>query len=277
MSKTRRTVRRVPESLPEEGRGFDPVHNEVFSADPDAQPSAVITAGPDGVPTMVSNPAARVESGVEMRAVDRARDLDALTSMQLGLATLIRPIVFTRTNLKELVDSGDVQSDDFTLQRILFDWPAQEEDVEPSPSALIWCPDRRRYDRDGLQGVELIEDTLDVYGENTILRKLSNVSCVLELTIWCAHKEERRGIIAALERELLAEPGDERPGRRIPVVHHYDRIARFDLLSAEYGDSAEGAQRNKWTVQAQVEADIDRVVLVPTPGFVDPRLAFETS
>jgi len=270
---TRIITRTIKESIPDGKAVYDRDRSVVSPVSVDVKPGAVVTRGSDGVDVIVSNPPNEVEYAVEMVPVDRARDLDAFTALQIGMSEILSGIIFSRHDLGALLCNGDLQSDTFRLERVILDWPTQQDDVEPFPSALIMCPGERTYEHNGMPGATLIEESLDVYGEGTILRLLATVECKLEITIWSAHKEERRGIMAGLERALLAEPGDERSGRRVVLSPYYDRIAGYDLSSASYMDSSDSAQANRWVVQAKVDASIDRVMLVPSPGLMSPRFA----
>lgn len=266
MSTSRRVVRRPADTLPEDRRSYDEKNRKVISSDPGVTTTAVITSGADDVPTLVPAPRRAIESVVEFVPADRARDLDALTAMEIGLGLLLQGIIFTRHDLQALMDNNDLQSDDFRLERVIYDWPRQEEDVEPLPSALIHAPGERTYGHQNMGNADLLEETVHVFGRNTVLRKLASVTTELEVTVWSAHKEERRAIVAGLERSLLAEPGDGRSARRVVVEHYFDRVARYDLKTIAYADTAASAQSNRWVLQARIAAEIDRVVLVPTPG-----------
>ena len=263
----RRIVRKPLDTLPEDDRQLDARGRIVSTSDTEA----VITAGDEGIPTQV-NRARRfqVEYPGDLRPVAPERDLDALSAMQIGCARLLQGMTAYQLDLEALLDNpNDLQSRDWKLQRIFFDMPRQEDELEPYPSAVIMSPDRRVYERQDLKTV-LLEDTLDVFGPGTVLRKLSHVQTTLEVTIWLATKEERRGVQAAVERTFLAEPAQDAQGRRVVVREAYDRVARFVLTDADYPDDQVLAQKKTWIAKLQLAADIDRVVLVASPGRMEP-------
>lgn len=261
----RRIVRVPLDLLPEDAsRGLDR-RGRLVPSGPGSTPTGSIRAGGEGVPVLAHHPTTGgVEYPRDLTPVDLDKDLDALAAMQIGFARLLQGMTIKSLNLEARLANDDLQSRDWKLTRIYFDWPRQEDDEAPSPSACILCPDDRLYERQDLSTI-LLEETLHVFGAGTVLRKLANVTCDLEVTFWDFNKEERRGTVAALERTLLAEPADERQGRRVPVVEYFDRVARFDLKAIRYPDTSEGAQANEWVMQARVGADIDRVVLVAAP------------
>lgn len=263
----RTVVRRVPDTLPEDDpRNVDNLGRLVPL--PGSEPEAVITAGLEGIPTQI-NRARRmlVEYPGDLRPADPARDMDALTAMQLGCARLLQGMLSHQLNVEALLDNeADVQSRNWKLTRLFFDHPRPEDDAEPYPSANIAAVGKRTYDRQSLSTV-LLEDTLNVFGPGTVLRKLANVSTQLEVTVWHATKEERRGLQAAVERTFLVEPAQDAQGRRVVVKEHYDRVARYVLVDADYPmDTPQFAQASTWISKITLAADIDRVLLVVSPG-----------
>lgn len=261
----RRIVRVPLDALPEDApRGLDQ-QGRVISGGPGSTPTASVRAGGDGVPVLVHAPTTGgVEYSQDLTPVATDMDLDALSAMQIGFARLLQGMTIKSQNLETLLERSDVQPRGWKLKEIYFDWPSPEDDEKPAPSACVRCPDDRLYERQDLSTI-LLEETLNVFGAGTVLRKLANVTCGLEVTFWNFAKEERRGTAAALERTLLAEPADDRQGRRVAVVEYFDRVARFELKALSYPDNPEAAQAKQWVMQARVGADIDRVVLVAAP------------
>lgn len=270
----RRIVKRPLDTLPDDvpraldGRGM------LVPVGPDSEPDAVITKGGDGVP--VQSHKSGVEYPADLTAVNTDRDLDALSALQIGFARLLQAMEPKQLNLEAiLANASDVQSRGWKLGRIFFDWPRQEDEEQPSPSACVMAPDDRIYERQDLSTI-LLEETLNVFGAGTVLRKLAAVECELQITIWGFNKEERRGMAAAMERTLLAEPGDDRQGRRVAVAEYFDRAARFTLKSIKYPDTPESAQADQWVLQARIGADIDRVLLVVAPPLMQtPQIPVE--
>lgn len=267
---TNRVVRQLDEGLPDDDR---PLNSRGRIVTPEASSRATLR-NPDLTESIVRLPHGSSLYTQPLVAMRPESDLDALSAMQIGLGRLLQGLTFWQHNLEARLGSQDLQPRGFRLERIFFDLPRQEDDLDPMPSACILCPGERSYEQQDLS-ITLIEDTADVFGEGTVLRKLAHVTCELELAIWSAHNEERRGIVAGIERELLAEPNDDRAGRRVVVADYFDRVARFALLRDAYPDG--GGQSNERMVQFRIAADIDRVVLVGVGRLQQPqtRVAIE--
>ncbi len=263
-----RVVRQLDEGLPEDDR---PLNSRGRIVTPTAS-SRVTVRNADGTESLIGSPPGAAHYPRQLTALRPEADLDALSAMQIGLGRLLQGLTFYQHNLEARLESEDLQPRGFKLQRIFFDMPTQQDEIEPMPSACIMCPGDRTYDQQDLS-ITLIEDTADVYGEGTVLRKLAHVTCELELSMWSAHKEERRGLVAGIERELLAEPNDDRGGRRVVVRDYYDRVARFTLIRSKYPDT--GAQSNEWITTFPIAADIDRVVLVGVGRLQQPQTRVE--
>lgn len=258
----RRIVRRPLDTLPEgETLEHDP-QGQILTQ---AETSAVISAGDDGVPVIANRDQRRLSEYVgDLRPAEPERDIDALTAIEIGAARLLQTIKAHSFDLEALLSNpDDLQSRSWPLKRIFFDWPRPEDEIDP-PSAAVMADGRRVYDQENL-AINLLEETWNVYGPGTVLRKLASVTAPVMIVAWHANKEERRGFQAAVERTFLAEPGRDEPGRRIVVREHYDRQAMFVLEEADYQDSGERAQAGEWISTLHLSASIDRVVLVVAP------------
>ena len=267
---TTRVVRKVLDSLPDDAdRNIDGQGRLISTA----TPGVAIIRNDDGTLSRVSNPPRPTQVyATQLRRLNADVDLDALSAIQIGLGRLLQGLPpFVQHNLAARLENSDLQPRSFKLERVFFDHPRQEDDLEPMPSACILCPGDRTYEHQDLS-TPLLEDTADVFGEGTVLRKLSNVTCELDLTIWSAHKEERRGIVAGIEDALLAEPNDDRGGRRLVLVDYYDRVARYELKRANYPDDADTAQANQWIASFRIAADVDKVQLVAVGRMQSPHL-----
>lgn len=269
MVEFKRIARYIPDGIPENDRplGDD---GKVASSSPS---TLAALSSSDGTTTLI--PAAAPAGMLypeELRRVSPESDMDALSAMQIGLARLMQGLSFSQHNLEARLASADLQPREFKLERIFFDLPRQEDDLDPMPSLCIRCPGDRVYTSPNL-GVSILEDTADVYGEGTVLRRLATVECELELAVWCAHKEQRRGFTSGVEAALLAEPNDDRPGRRIIVTDYFDRVLRANFVRASYPDDPVAAQSGRWIAQCYVTASIDRVVRVPISRMQRPQFS----
>ena len=118
----------------------------------------------------------------------------------------------------------------------------------------------------------LVEDSLDVYGEGTVLKLSSFLRVQVQLLVMTATKDDRAGVRRAFEDAFLIEPDDDRPGRRVIVPAYYGQTARYQLLGQTYQDDPETAQANQWILTAQLTAEISVVSLVPAPAGMRPNL-----
>jgi hypothetical protein len=197
--------------------------------------------------------------------------LDDLTALQVGLARVLVPLTFTTIDRRALVESGLVETNTFQFQRVFLDWPDTEDDRIPAPSATIMAPSGVSLNLPGpLSGQQLLEGTLDVYAPGTVLRKLGETACTIEVVVVVSHKDERSAVRRGLIEAFMAEPDEERSGRRVLVAEYFGRLARFDLRAIDYPDNPTDAQQKQWAVSAKFDADIEVVKLVATPGMLRP-------
>lgn len=271
-----KVVRVVRESLPTHPQNFDR-NRRRRSAGPAAfAGTALYQESRDGTQTIVPNPPAETTYLGNLIPVQPATQIDAFAAMQMAVRSVLQTMTFYSLNLEAIGDGqGTEVSQPMRVGRVIFDWPRQEDDfgvselADPtqrgSPTALVMSEERQTYDRQDLS-TYLIEDSEGVYGENTVLRKLANLTSTMHVQIICAHKEVRRGVRAALERAFLVELDDNRQGRRVVVPQYYDRICRINLDSVQYVDGSDSAQSNQFLLSAFMPCDIDVVDLVTIPG-----------
>lgn len=268
---SRKIVRRPLETLPEDDPRATDGQGQVVSVQPT---EAVVTAGWDGIPTRVSREQRHyVEHQIDLVPADPVRDLDALTALQIGGARLLQSLDCWQHDLEaRLSNPADIQSRSWRLARIFFDWPKSEDDLAPYPSAVIRGQGERTYDQQGRHPI-LLDDTLNVFGPGTVLRKLSHVTTTILISVLFDSREERRGFLAAAERQMLVEPAQDLVGRRIVVREAYDRVARFVFEGTEYANGPREGQENVWEGALRFSADIDRVALVKAPERLRPQLS----
>jgi len=233
-----------------------------------------IVAQRDGTEKLVPNPQDQTQFAAGLTPVQQDRTLDSSSAMQIGLYSMLRNMRAWRIGLDDLMREGDLQASSFELARVFFDWPRQEDAIDPMPSATITLPEEEVYGHQGIGGGVILEETADQWGPGTILKKTAHATTTLNLVIWSAHKEERRGLKKALQRVFLTEPHEEMSGRRVVVPQYFDRVARFELLGIRYDDGQESAQSNEWILVARFAADIDVVDLVTRPPYMQqPAIA----
>jgi len=222
----------------------------------------------------------RLDSGfrspVPMTPVSPHEGMDVVSALQIGLANLLYSADFYYFDLQDLMESRRPRFHPFRIDDVFFDWPRHEDDrvedarEKPKMNALILLDEDSPYDAD--VNPEVLEDTRDVYGHGTVLRRLASFQCTLAVVMYSVHKDERRGVRKWIEENLLAEPSEDIPGRRVVISEYYNRVARYRLRSLGYRDEHDSARSNQWSTVCRIEAEIDKVVRVPYvemkhPGF----------
>ena len=190
--------------------------------------------------------------------------IDASSVMQIAIYNLLRTMTMHRRSLEAVVAGSPGPFSSFSWRKIGFDMPSVGEQEDPMPVAAIMKNSECAFDYQSLQ-TALIEDTVDVYGEGTVLRKIGIATQQFAVHCLSAHKEERRAIRSAFERTFLAEPNDDQAGRTIIVAQHYDQTVRVQMRSLDDAESPPREHANKHETIAIFDADVDVVVLVPRP------------
>lgn len=189
----------------------------------------------------------------------------------LGLARMILGMRFHATDLQVLLESGASQTrvSVHKIERVHLDWPTTQQESMPSGNALITGPDESPFQPSGRQA-RLLTETADRFHPNTMLRYLGEDQEIpLQLIIWTAHKDQRRGLEAKIAKLLAAEVHDDRTGRRIILPEYFSRVIRYTMTSTTRPDSAEGARGNEWILSVAITAEVPHVELVWSPGYVD--------
>lgn len=208
------------------------------------------------------------------------RSIDAGAAIQLGCFEVLAALQFFTVDLEALVAGQPVleghDARQMKFERLILDWANPDEPIDPMPTCTIQITGPRVYDAANLT-IAYIEGTEGICGANTVLRKVSHLTCTLQLISWFANKDDRAGCAKVLEDNLLGAVEDERSGRHVAVKVYFDRVARFILSSIEYPDIADQAHANTWELQAKLAADIDVVQLVKLPADHLPRTTVEAS
>lgn len=243
-----------------------------LAAGPGEKPQRVIVEQADLTERMLPNPPSAVEDG-QLEPIRNDRAVDSVTALQIGIARLVWSMHGRSINLDKLIGGGPVEvSDEWGIQRLYFDWPRQDDEIQ-TPSAAIVTPDEATYASRKLRPAGLLEDTADRWGDGTVLRETGETETMVHLVFFCTHKEERRAIRKWLEESMLVELNEGTPGRRIVIPEYWDRVARYEMLGVRPGDGAQGAQGNEWTLVARFTAQIGVVQLVQRPAYLDrPRI-----
>jgi hypothetical protein len=204
--------------------------------------------------------------------------IDDFTAIQIGLFRILAKLTFVTLDRKKLVETGIVESNTMQIKRVFLDFPDTEDEFAPLPSITIMAPAETALELSGpLSGQQLLEDTLGLYGEGLVLRKVGEVEATIEVVSILTHTDERAGLRRGLIDAFTAEPDDERSGRRVIVSEYFDRIVRYDLMGITYGDTAETAQQKNFPLVARFMASTELVKLVAAPtALLEPRISVTT-
>ena len=235
-------------------------------------PISSVETGNDGIPIRRGSDTSRMTYLGEIAPVNLARHLDASAVCQLALTRLLQTTTMHRFNLKALVENGDLQASAFVFAKVVMGWPRREEQLKPLPMAVVLPNGETTYKMPNLAS-QILEDTLNAYGQGTVLRQTSRATQELEVHVLSAHHEERRAIRAAFETFLLAEPNDDQTGRRQIVPEYYNRTVRCELLGMTDPDDEARTRSNESELIARFKTEVSVVQLVKAPGCIqEPRI-----
>lgn len=229
------------------------------------EPTFGIQKGTDGAEKRRPIPPTRMTYGQTLTVKNVAAHLDSKTVCQIAVAKLLASWTMHRHNLEALLATGDLQSSSFRFDRIIFDIPRREEQEKPMPVVAIVEDAAASYDMPNLEAT-IDEQTIDAYGDGTVLRQVSTATVPISVHVLMAHHEERRAVRKQFELSLLAEPDDDQTGRRVIVPQYYDRTVRINLGTMQDIDSEDGTQANEFELVAKLEATVDVVQLVVHPA-----------
>jgi hypothetical protein len=190
---------------------------------------------------------------------------------QMALVHLIARMTWQTKRLTSLA-SGE-QSPDLTvhrLERIWLDWPRWDGRDIPTNQALITSPSEATWDP-GARSSLLLDNTIGVFGEGTMIRHLGEWEVPLQLIVWFAHKDMRRGFHARIVSLLAAERARETWHRIVTVPEYFDRDVTLMMSTASRPDSPEQAQANRWPLEITLTAAVEHVELVRVPGYLDAQ------
>lgn len=255
------THRFPPEAQPEEHLAIDEEGRQVLLRHDPAAP--VISSNPDGTETL--RPASLLHRYADaIVPADPARDRSARWMLEYAIARLLQHMVIYQEDHQARIEGlpPGVRAYCFTD---VFQGSPRAEDEPTFPCATVSCENEVTYD-DAVRGVDFVEETLGRWKPNTVLRRLGSATARVEIVVWAADKEQHDAIEAALERQLLVDPGEDLYGRRIVLDDFYDQTVRVGLVATDRGDlGPETVERGEWPLKVTVQAEIDRVILVQAP------------
>lgn len=194
--------------------------------------------------------------------VARRGFLDPKTAMGRTLRVLLERIVF----VTEPGEDGLCQ--DFNLNQVLEAWP--EPRVELSrPAGSIIAPTEPQTAHNF--GPTMLEDTVDCFGNNTVLWKTSEMMIDFQVDFWVTNEVERNAIAVRLPE--VFNMTESRGGILVQGPSEYfARTVRFTLQDGARPDSSESVFERERRYQTTIRGDIDVVHL----RFVRPLVIRQT-
>lgn len=198
----------------------------------------------------------------------------------LGLARMIGRMRWFSFDFADLATDGPSRTSvaGHTFTKIWTDWPDTQKEAMPAQGALITSDERVEYSPSGFDARLLdqpgLQDTRDQFAPGTVLRHLGIEAQVpLTLVVWTAHKDQRRGLEAALERKLAVETWADETGRRVIVPEYFSRGVRYTLQDNERANGSELARALEWGLTVSILAEVPVVELVYAPDEVEDIVA----
>ena len=190
----------------------------------------------------------------------------------LGLYRIIEHLTWWSFDLQEVAERGDVRASvrgPYKLTKVHLDWPdGQQKQAMPAQTALITAPEPAPFDAAGWTP-RLLPETQDRFLPGTVLRYIGVQEVAIQLVIWTAHKDQRRGLEGRLTNLLGGESRTDRGGRRIILPEYFSREIRYTLDDTARPVSAEAARAGEWVLDVSVTAEVAMVELVTIPGVFD--------
>lgn len=240
---------------------------------------SVVRSNPDGTLYRV-NPALESLQRFEPAKVAQqvSRYVDDLTALQLGLAKILSPLQFVSLDRKAYHDSGKIEVRVFEFDAIMFDFADTEDSFAKHPVAALIQGSDSQMDLPGpLSPGAIIEDSLDEYGEGTVLRRLFDNSVLLTVMSILTNKDDRAALRKGLLSAFAGDPHSEGSGRRIVIPEYFGQTARYDLVGVDYIDTSDTVHQKKFPLVARIQGDITVVDLVSAPALMRPDFSIEAS
>lgn len=202
-------------------------------------------------------------------AADSHKAVDSFLAMQLGLWQIFASLKMYSFDLKDYLANGDIQTREFAFTNIFLDWADVEDDADITPGVAIHQASVTTYEDLGLTS-NILEETVNRFCENTVVKVMHQAKCRLQATCWLANRDDRGGVRKAIE-DAFDSPLDGRPCRIVTIPQYYDMEARYSLTSVDYPDNESSAQSNTWPIIAIFQAEIPVAKLVRSPGYLEPK------
>lgn len=179
--------------------------------------------------------------------------LDAEGNARAALAAYLAVARFRRWG-------GDDPHDDvaFGFAQVLEEWPEADRELE-YPAASIIPAGEPMQDGHSLSPTPLV-DTLDCYGEGTVLWKLAELVLTFQVDVWATEALTRAAVAARLPG--LFAPGED--GGRVVLAgspRYFGRPVRASLQSMRRMDTVAGVWARERRLMARVRCETPVVEL----------------
>jgi hypothetical protein len=239
--------------------------NHPICVDPSDSHFAEIIQNSDGTYTKVSRAAGATYPG-PLRLVE-VLQLSPRDAAMLGLYGILKNLTWQSFNLKDVATRTPIVAiTPLRFDDVVFDWPSWNVTDALTSKALITSIDAATYEQPG--EVRLLDETAELFAPGSILRHLGTQRIPLQIVCWCAHADQRRALESKLMSALAAEERSDLPGRRLVIPEYFNRVARYAMRSTMRPDDESRAAANEHVLEVPVEAEIEHVQLVYSPGYM---------
>lgn len=193
----------------------------------------------------------QVETGPDTYPLEAIGTLDPRQAAAEILSAFLRCAVFKR-------GGGDVADAEFALKRVLPEWPDPKEPMA-YPSASIVDNADVPYEEHSLVPT-MLEDTRDVFCENTVLWKTGEAVAEFQTDYWTTDKPTREAIAARIPS--LFNPSEGRIGVVLAgEPRYFRRTVRATLLDHRRMDTEKNVFERERRLFTLVRCEIDVVQL----------------
>lgn len=187
----------------------------------------------------------------------RAPAMDSRSAASEALIAYLKNACFSvRTLVK------DAEPREFRFTTVSREWPEPSKElITPTLTVLDFEPTMQ--DAWGLVPAPL-EDTLDVFGDCTVLWKTAELIAQAQVEFWLGNEPEREAVAAKLP--TLFAPAEDEWGVRLQTPPDYFcRVARFSLMSMQRMDDANTIYPRERRLSCRIGVQLDEVQLRSAP------------
>lgn len=176
--------------------------------------------------------------------------VDGRTAALRILRRYVASLVFFRPGSYDALTEKEGEPIPFKIpiEDILIEWPDYEVELK-FPSVVFLGLGPGSYETIGLTSY-IDEETLNKYGENTVLQWQYEYVETFAMDVWCTLRAERRSIRAGLDVALT--PTEQMSGIRFRMPEYYDQPVVFALQDADLIEG-EDSGRDRRVLRMRIE------------------------